>query len=172
MRCFVQGENMNRKFKRVACVLGLLSLLLLTTSILRSEPPKKLQDTEPDVTKTFMRGKLINSQKILEGLTTKKFELIQEGAKELQKMSEAASWKRSSNDVYLHYSREFSRLAEKLDGLAKDRNLEGASFTYMNMVGTCLSCHAYSRDVLRIAKQKKSPFRLLGEDPDEKPVSK
>ena len=76
--------------------------------------------------------------------------------------------------MYLHYSREFSRLTEKLDRLAEDGNLEGASFTYMHIVGTCLSCHEYSRDVLRIAdlnKKPKSPLRLLGKDATDKSIS-
>jgi hypothetical protein len=158
---------MDRKFKCLTCVLGTLLFTMLTASVLRSQPPTEKRDKKPDTTKAFMRGKLVNSQKILEGLTTKKFGLIREGAKELQKMSDAASWKRSSDPVYLHYSREFRRLTEKLDRLADDGNLEGASFTYMRIVGTCLSCHEYSRDVLRIANHKKtpkSPFRLLRKD--------
>lgn len=146
---------MDRKFKCLTCVLGTLLVTLLTASALRSEPPEVKRSEEPDVTRAFMRGKLVNSQKILEGLTTKKFELIREGAQELQKMSAAASWKRSSDAVYLHHSREFRRLTQKLDRLAKDGNLEGASFTYMNIVGTCLSCHEHSRDVLRIAVKSK-----------------
>lgn len=165
---------MNRKVQAATCVLGALFVIVLTTSGLRSQPPKAKESKEPDTTKAFMRGKLVNSQKILEGMTTKKFKLMQEGAKELQKMSDAAAWKRSSDAVYLHYSREFRRLTEKLDRLAGDGNLEGASFTYMHIVGTCLSCHEYSRDVLRIAefnKKPKSPFRLLGKDATDKQIS-
>jgi hypothetical protein len=155
---------MNRRSKYITCVLGALFFAVATTSALRSQPPKEKRDKEPDATKVFMRGKLVSSQKVLEGLATKKFGLIKEGAKELQKMSDAASWKRSSDAVYLHHSREFRRLVDKLERLADDRNLDGASFTYMHMVGTCLSCHEYSRDVLRIAdvEKAKSPFRLLG----------
>lgn len=165
-------NNMNRRSKCVTCVLGAFFFTVATTSALRSQPPEEKRDKEPDVTKAFMRGKLASSQKVLEGLTTKNFGLIREGAKDLQKMSDAASWKRSSDAVYLHHSREFRRLTDKLERLADDRNLDGASFTYMHMVGTCLSCHEYSRDVLRIADVKKtqSPFRLLGKDTKDNPT--
>ena len=162
---------MNTKLKLAACAVGMVSVVLLTALTLRSQPPDRRP--RPEATGPFMRAKLASSQKVLEGLTVKKFALIRTGAKELQKMSDAAGWKRSNDAVYLHYSREFRRLADKLDRLAVDRNLEGASFTYMHLISTCLSCHEHSRDVLRIAndhEKQESPFRLLGKESDENAI--
>lgn len=160
---------MDTKMRLACSALGIVSLALLTASTLRSESPEGARRTQPDATAPFMRAKLASSQKILEGLTTKKFGLIQDGAQELQKMSAAAGWQRSNDAVYLHYSREFRRLAEKLDRLAEDRNLEGASFSYMHILSTCLHCHEHARDVLRIADhdEQSDSIRTLGKGADE-----
>ena len=165
MRYFVQ---FGFTLVRFAC--AVVFLTVLTAPMLGREPLDRGGRTPPDAAGPFMRAKLASSQKILEGLATKKFGLIQDGAKELGKMSDAAGWKRSNDAVYLHYSREFRRLTEKIERLAEDRNVEGASFTYMHMVSTCLSCHEHSRDVLRIADfhtQQKGPVRRLGDIPIE-----
>ena len=156
---------MSRKIRLTSCtLLAIISLGLLVMATLRSEPLESNRSAQPDETGAFMRAKLASSQKILEGLATKKFGLIQDGAKELQKLSDAAG-KGSSNDVVnLHYSREFRRLMDKLDRLAEGRNLEGASLVYMQMVSTCLRCHEHTRHVLGIPndqQESKSPFRLL-----------
>ena len=156
--------------RQAGLTLGIVALVSLTTPALLSAPPVKVPDAAENGTGAFMRAKLASSQKILEGLTSKKFGLIKDGAKELQKMSDAAGWKRSNDAVYLHYSREFRRLCEKLGRLAEDRNLEAASFTYMHMVSTCISCHEHSRDVLHIADQHQQQpaggIRLLGGTPE------
>lgn len=108
-------------------------------------------------TAAFMRAKLASSQKVLEGLVSKDFDLITAGAKELEQMSDAAAFQRYRDPVYRHYSREFRRQAGKLQRLGDDRNLDGASFTYMHAMTTCISCHEYVRDVIRVADADKLP---------------
>ena len=144
--------------KFVLCGSMLLCCGVLVTSNLLAGPPESRRNAPGDDAAPFMRAKLASMQKILEGLTSKKFDLIRDGANELKKMSDAADWRRSNDAVYIHYSREFSRLAEKQAALAVDRNLEGASFTYMHIVSTCLSCHEHARDVLRIASVNSTDF--------------
>ena len=107
--------------------------------------PNKIEETE-----VLMRAKLTSSQKVLEGLLAKNFALIEEGAKEMKKISEAAEWPRHRDEVYEHYAAEFRRQCSKLESLAQKQNQEGASFTYLHMTTTCLDCHNYVRDGLRI----------------------
>lgn len=106
---------------------------------------------KPKDTAVFMRAKLASSQKVLDGLVSKDFGLIAAGAKELERMSEADAFQQFPDPVYRHYSREFRRQAAKLNRLGVDRNLDGASFTYMHAVTTCIACHEYVRDVIRVA---------------------
>lgn len=93
----------------------------------------------------LMRAKLAASQQTLEGLMYGDFELIGRGARQLHDLDE---WHTSKHDaVYDHYSAEFHRLSEKLMHLAKEKNAEGALYTYQHLTSTCVTCHEYVRDV-------------------------
>ncbi|REJ64823.1 MAG: hypothetical protein DWQ31_20275 [Planctomycetota bacterium] len=132
----------------------LLAALVAVVTVLVATRGGEADDTpnaDPKKTAAFMRAKLASSQKVLEGLVSKDFDLIASGSKELEQMSDAAAFQRFPDPVYRHYSREFRRLAGKLNRLAVDRNLEGASFTYMHATTTCISCHEYVRDVIKVA---------------------
>jgi hypothetical protein len=126
---------------------------------------------QPEVDQgVLMQAKMNSSQKVLEGLVTKDFDLIAKGAKELEKLSGAATFQRYRDPVYRHHGNEFRRQVQKLRRLAEDKNLEGASFTYMHSLTTCITCHEYVRDVIRVADapvEQKGPFRLLGKLPAE-----
>lgn len=112
--------------------------------------------TGRDKTSAFMRGKLASSQLVLEGLVVGDTDLIVRGADQMRKMGEAAEWQRERDPVYEHYSGEFRRLAGKLATLAEKGNIEGASFTYMHLTTTCISCHEHVRDAVRIADDKEA----------------
>ncbi len=112
-------------------------------------------------TEVLMRAKLSSSQKVLEGLLAEDFTLISEGAKEMIRISEAAEWPRARDPVYEHYSTELRRQCHKLEELAQKTNHEGASFTYLHITTTCINCHDYVRDALRIADQPHGGVRLI-----------
>ena len=115
---------------------------------LRADPPAtQIVQTQ----KVLMGAKLKSSQNVLAGLLREDFTLIAKGAREMKRISEAAEWPRARDSVYEHYSAEFRRQCSKLEELAKTRNHEGASFTYLHMTTVCINCHDYVRDSLRIA---------------------
>lgn len=132
---------------------GLFGAMLL----LAADPPAGvIRENE-----VLMRAKLASSQKVLEGLLAEDFTLIAHGAREMKKISEAAEWPRARDPVYEHHSAEFRRLCAKLESLANKTNHEGASFTYMQMTMTCINCHNYVRDALRIAEEPNGGVRLI-----------
>jgi len=98
----------------------------------------------------LMRAKLAASQQTLEGLMYGDFDLIDRGARQLRDIDEWHTGKRDA--VYDHYSAEFHRLSEKLVHLAKEKNAEGALYTYHHLTSTCVTCHEYVRDVKPAAK--------------------
>lgn len=98
----------------------------------------------------LMRAKLAASQQTLEGLMYGDFDLIDRGARQLRDIDEWHTTKRDA--VYDHYSAEFHRLSEKLVRLAKEKNAEGALYTYQHLTSTCVTCHEYVRDVKPAAK--------------------
>ena len=101
----------------------------------------------------LMRAKLASSQKVVEGLMANEFALIRKGAEEMRTICDATEWHASDDQVYAHYRSELRRTAKKLIMLADEKNLDGASYTYMHSLTTCITCHEYCRDVLHIAAQ-------------------
>jgi len=106
------------------------------------EPPEAARGVRP-----FMRMKLEASSKILEGLTTENFRMIQEGAKTLHTMSAAEKWRVSNDVLYRQYSREFNQEAERLVDQANARNLDGATLTWVECTMSCVRCHKHARAI-------------------------
>lgn len=98
-----------------------------------------------------MRAKLGSSQRIVEGLTSANFELIRKGAEDLRNICDSRVWRPREDQVYSHYRGDLQRSAMKLMEMAEQQNLDGAAYTYMHTLTTCINCHQYSRDVLRVA---------------------
>jgi hypothetical protein len=155
-------------------------LAILTVITLLSSPLVWLQaDDKGDengkdeapagTTALLMRAKLASTQKILEGLVTKDYQLIGKGAKELVHLSDAAAFKRSRDAVYDHFSHDFRRQAKKLGKLAERGNMDGVTFTYMRLTTSCISCHDYMRDVLKLTNVQdgEGAIRLLQTDVDK-----
>jgi hypothetical protein len=102
----------------------------------------------------LMRAKLASSQKMVEGLMTQDLTLVRTGALELEKICNATEWLAKEDQVYAHYRAELQRTAKKLAKLAQDDDLDGATYTYMRSITTCMNCHAYCRDVLHVARSE------------------
>ena len=102
-----------------------------------------------------MHSKLTSSQRVLEGLVSKDFDLVARGAREMKRISEAAEWPRPRDAVYEHFSAEFRRQCNQLEKLAKSSNHEGVSFTYLHLTTTCIQCHNYVRDSMRVAESQR-----------------
>lgn len=101
----------------------------------------------------LMRAKLASSQKMVEGLMTQDFRLVENGAQELEKICRATQWHAEEDQVYAHYRGELARTAKKLAELARDGDQDGAMYTFMHSVTTCMGCHDYCRDVLHVAQE-------------------
>ena len=96
-----------------------------------------------------MRAKLVHSQKVLEGLTLEDFNLIAKHAQELSLLSQAAQWQVLQTPDYLHQSREFRRVADRLTESARQKNLDGATLAFTELTTECVHCHKYVRRTTR-----------------------
>jgi hypothetical protein len=123
----------------------------------------KSTQRNPKAVKAFMRGKLDASQQILEGLVTEDFDLISKGADRLRVMSMRAEWNVLRGPVYEDQSASFRRSAELLGKMAKEKNIDGASLTYLHMTMQCINCHKFTRsaDVVN-AQPRLPPATLFG----------
>lgn len=139
-------------------IVGVLSAALAIRAWGQSAPVAPLHNTHE--LSGLMRAKLASSQKVVEGLMSADFDLIHKGGLEMSKICDATNWHASDDQVYTQYRAELKRTAKKLMLQAEEKNLDGASYTYMHSLTTCISCHEYSRDVLHIAS--KSPdFKVV-----------
>ena len=96
----------------------------------------------------FMHRKLDALNKILEGLVTEDTDLVRVGAEVLAQMSAAEKWQVSNNVMYLQFSKEFQRNAEKLVDAAKEKNLDRAALRWMDTTMSCIECHRFVRNEL------------------------
>lgn len=94
-----------------------------------------------------MQRKLANSQKVLEGIAIGDFKVIEKHAEELLQISKEAGWKVLKTADYELYSSDFRRHAERLMKNARDKNLDAAALTYVELTLTCVKCHKHVREV-------------------------
>lgn len=125
--------------------------------ILRQVSNERLIDEVSTISQ--MHAKLDSSRKVLSGLVTEDFDVIEQAADALLKTAAAAEEMRNGGDmedkVYGHFRNEFGRLAGDLKEMAQRRNLEGAAYIHSNLTANCIACHQHLRDT-------KSGIELLG----------
>lgn len=132
-------------------LVGILGVLGTALAMLAWGQEPFAPSRTPDELAGLMRAKLSSSQKVVEGLMAKDFDLIRKGSEEMSKVCDATQWHATEDQVYAHYRSELKRTAKKMILLAEEKNLEGSNYTYMHSLTTCISCHEYCRDVLHIA---------------------
>ncbi len=126
----------------------MLKMLIVVTAVALSVlPVAGSRGTEFEPTDELMRRKLSQSQKVLEGVAVNDFEKIAAGAEELIAISKQAEWQVLKTPRYELYSNEFRRSAETLIKNAKDKNLDAAALTYVDLTLTCVKCHKHVREV-------------------------
>ncbi len=132
---------------------GILGFGAYGAFTLAQQPQMLNSNRTADVT-VLMQAKLSSSQKVVEGLMAGDFAMIRKGGEQLGKICESTQWQNSHDQVVGHYRSELQRASMKLIAMAKDENLDGAAYTYMHTLTTCVNCHSYSRNVKRVAQAK------------------
>ncbi len=133
----------------LATFLGLLVIGGWVASAAVPLPQEKQQEESPaeqvksEARQAFMRGKLLSNQKIVEGLSLKNFEMIQEGANAVALLVKGQHWFVLETPGYKQYSNEMARAAQRLHDAAKDSNIEAATLRYFDLTLTCIDCHQY-----------------------------
>lgn len=129
----------------VFCV---LSTALFAGVYLAAEDPTPMPR---DRTAELMQSKLKAIHRIAEGLVCKDFDLVEESGAALAALSSGSDWESHSDSVYRDHRDQLHRSALRMAELARLRNLEGATYGYINLISGCVDCHSHCRDVLNIA---------------------
>lgn len=130
--------------RRLPAVIAMLILVMLVATMGWSDEPKRGRDF-------IMQQKLGSAQKVLEGIAVKDFSMIEKHADELMILSKKAEWLVLKTPEYTRHSDDFRRNVETLGKMAKDKNLDGAALSYVQLTMNCVNCHKYVREV-RIAR--------------------
>jgi hypothetical protein len=122
-------------------------LLLASAVLLAGLPMVKGHGDEPTKVQALMKRKLVEAQKVLEGVALNDFDMIAKHANELIAISREAQWKVIKTPDYDMFSTDFRRNANALVKNAKDKNTDAAALSYVDMTLTCVKCHKHVREV-------------------------
>lgn len=113
------------------------------TAVQDEKQESKEQGIRAKARQMFMRGKLASNQKIVEGLTTKNFELVAQGAAEVKELVKGQHWFVVDTPEYRRFSVDMELAAGQLHDAAKDKNMDAAALRYFGLTMNCLDCHRY-----------------------------
>lgn len=143
---------MSSMFKMLvsACVVAMVGATVW--QVATAQPPVKAPaESEADAPmdlRHFMRKKLRASERILEGLAVEDFDLIKEGAKELNTMSSAERWRVSNDVMYKQFSTDFRQVTSELVKAAESKNLDRAALKWVDATMACIDCHRFVRGLM------------------------
>jgi hypothetical protein len=94
---------------------------------------------------SVMQQKLVYAQQALEAITTKDFKKLDAAADGLIEGVNDETWKINQTQQYLVYTNDFLRRAKGLKKAAKEKNIDAAALSYVDMTLTCVKCHQFLR---------------------------
>ena len=121
--------------------------VLVISSIGKSQDQRTDKSKKLTSNQMLMRDKLVQMNRILEGITLDKFEQVQESAETVGMISQATSWHIiDPTPQYKRMSKNFQEQAADLERHAKERNVEAATLDLVRMNITCTQCHQHMRE--------------------------
>jgi hypothetical protein len=93
-----------------------------------------------------MALKLKHTHELITALTVEDFDRLADSAIELKRVGRDTLWKVSPNITYVKYSSEFAAIADELARCARERDLNGATLSYVRLTINCVDCHKFVRD--------------------------
>lgn len=115
---------------------------LTIVAILLSALVGKSQETKKS--ETDMRKKLEYAKVILDGLIMEDFDKILDGAKSLNHLGKQ-KWIENDSVAYRTQNQVFWFTTGTLVMAAEDKNIDGATLSYTQMMHSCVNCHKLIR---------------------------
>ena len=134
-----------RSYALSATLVAALVAVLISTG--NTEEPKTDKSKALTSNQMLMRDKLVQMNRVLEGITLDKFEQVEESAETLRMISRATSWHiNDPTPQYKRISANFQEQAADLVRHAKNHNIEAATLDLVRMNITCTHCHQHMRE--------------------------
>lgn len=93
----------------------------------------------------FMKLKLNHAEKVLEGLATEDYALIEKNSQAMSLLCQDEMWSVLQTVEYRERSVEFQRSVDAITDAARKKNLDAAVLSYVDATMKCVSCHKYVR---------------------------
>jgi cytochrome c556 len=123
-----------------------LLIAVLLGALCATGRPTSVEATQ-DRTHQVMVDKLRHAKLLLEAIALSNFAKIRHEAEELIQLSKTAEWMIHKTPRYEMHSNEFRRAAEVMIQKARDKNIDGVSLAYVEMVLSCVKCHQHTREL-------------------------
>lgn len=121
--------------------ISILVAIIYCWNVFAQEP----EQTSAPKLKPAMQRKLDHSKMILEGLATEDYDKIGRSAQALSLISLESGWNVLTTEEYLEQSADFRRILERLRTSAREKNIDRAAMSYLNLTISCVECHKYLR---------------------------
>jgi hypothetical protein len=139
------GEIAMRYYALAVTLVTALALVFVSTG--QSEEPRINKSKALTSNQMLMRDKLVQMNRVLEGITLDRFDQVEESAEMLRMISRATSWHiNNPTPQYKRISANFQEQAADLVRHAKDQNIEAATLDLVRMNITCTHCHQHMRE--------------------------
>lgn len=129
------------------------ALVVVLVSAGQSGETKTGKSKELTSNQMLMRDKLVQMNRVLEGITLDKFAQVEESAELLGMISRATSWHiNDPTPQYKRISANFQEQTADLQRHAKEQNIEAATLDLVRMNITCTHCHQHMREAAALRK--------------------
>ena len=117
-------------------------LFCVVAAVLLPALPASTQETNPP--EFDMQKKLEASKKILDGLVMEDFAKVLQGAKSLNQLGKR-KWLENESAAYRTQNQVFWFTTGTLVMAAEEKNIDGATLAYTQMMHSCVNCHKLIR---------------------------
>ncbi|MDR3639038.1 MAG: hypothetical protein P4L84_34860 [Isosphaeraceae bacterium] len=130
---------------------GVIGLLLAVAVVAGTIAAQRLDaqdrpEAQRKILAIEMEKKLKRAQALLTCLAFEDFDALADNARSLKQIGEQTLAKVTPDLAYVKYSAEFVSLADELERRAKDKDLNGATLSYIRLTINCVECHKRVRD--------------------------
>lgn len=125
--------------KNVAVTLSCLlaaGLIVVGVPRAQAEPERKPSP--------LMREKLDQVENITQGLITRDWELVNKSASSLQTISKLDEFLKSDSEEYGELTRDFRTAVSRVQKMADEKNVEGATLYFTQVLTSCVECHNHA----------------------------
>jgi hypothetical protein len=125
--------------------LGLVSLIVVMSASswgMAQEDKSKKEEKDPSF---WMKQKLTNSERILEGLAKGDLDMVNKNATAMQALNRIEHFVRRDPVAYRTQLHIFQFSVDELVRTSKEDNLDGAALAFTQMTISCVNCHKQIR---------------------------